>query len=163
VINDAEELVMSDGDEVLNQTAGEFASVLHDLLGRCPNAPRAPQIEPLVVEVLRFVWKTLDQRPSVPEIAQRVGLSHRSLSRLIKEHLGCTVVQAVRSARLECAKRRLVRCTGRSITEIALIAGYSSLNRMEEQFRDELGMTPREYRERHEDQHGNGQPQPNKP
>ncbi|MCO6187162.1 bifunctional transcriptional activator/DNA repair enzyme AdaA [Rhizobium sp. L1K21] len=65
---------------------------------------------------------------TVEELAARVGVGGRHLTRLFKKHLGATPGQVARTARVQRAKQ-LLSDTQLPITEIAVQAGFGSLRR----------------------------------
>jgi AraC family transcriptional regulator of adaptative response / DNA-3-methyladenine glycosylase II len=65
---------------------------------------------------------------TVDDLAARVGVGARHLTRLFARHLAASPVQVARTARVQRAKR-LLDDTDLPMTEIALRAGFGSLRR----------------------------------
>lgn len=82
---------------------------------------------------------------SVEELALKLSLSTRHLSRLFKEYLGAAPRDVLNTKRLHLAKRFLCE-TNSSITEIAFSVGFNSIRRFNESFKKLYQMPPREYR-----------------
>src|SRR4051794_39982535 len=82
---------------------------------------------------------------SVGVLAARLGIGERHLVRLFAKHLGATPTQVAKAARVQRAKR-LLDTTMRSIEEIALASGFSSLRRFNAVFLEVYGRPPSELR-----------------
>ncbi len=83
----------------------------------------------------------LDNGGTVTDLAGRLGMGPRQLSRLFHKHLGASPVQAAKTARLHRAKR-LLDDTELSMAEIAEKAGFGSLRRFNAVFRELYGRPP---------------------
>ena len=81
----------------------------------------------------------------VEDVASFVGLSRSQLFRIFKKQCGRSPQAVLGELRLSHAKR-LLSGTNLSLTETALSSGFSSAARLGEVFREELGVTPTEYR-----------------
>jgi AraC family transcriptional regulator, regulatory protein of adaptative response / DNA-3-methyladenine glycosylase II len=72
---------------------------------------------------------------SVDALAERLGVGERQLRRLFLQHLGASPIAVAQTRRVLFAKH-LIHETHMSMTEVALAAGFSSLRRFNEVFRD---------------------------
>lgn len=72
---------------------------------------------------------------SVEQLAMRVGVGARHLSRLFARHVGASPAQAARTARVQRAKR-LLDSTDLPMADIAAQAGFGSLRRFNTVFAD---------------------------
>ncbi|MDF5709471.1 MAG: AraC family transcriptional regulator [Nostoc sp. S4] len=90
--------------------------------------------------------KTLDNPPSLLNLAKEIGLNDFKLKRGFQEVFGTTVLGYVQSLRLEQAKQ-LLRGTNLTVAEIASQVGYESPSHFGYLFKRQFGMTPREYRQ----------------
>lgn len=81
----------------------------------------------------------------IEDVASFVGLSRSQLFRIFKAQCGRSPQAVLSELRLSHAKRLLSRTT-LSLTETALSSGFSSAARLGEVFRQELDVTPTEYR-----------------
>lgn len=97
----------------------------------------AAYIEEKYMEVL-----TLDK------LAVMAGMNKFRLCRAFKERFGQTFKSYLNSVRIKNAKE-LLKSPDLSISEIAYIAGYGSIVHFERIFKKRCGMSPKEYRRRH--------------
>jgi AraC family transcriptional regulator of adaptative response / DNA-3-methyladenine glycosylase II len=85
---------------------------------------------------------------SVEILAERLGLGERQLRRLFLQHLGASPVAAAQTRRVLFAKH-LIHETQMPMTEVALAAGFGSVRRFNEIFRDLFHRPPRTLRRKH--------------
>jgi AraC family transcriptional regulator, regulatory protein of adaptative response / DNA-3-methyladenine glycosylase II len=71
---------------------------------------------------------------SVEALAARLGLSGRHLRRLFQQHLGASPLAVAQTRRVLLAKQ-LIHDTSLTMTEVALAAGFGSVRRFNETFR----------------------------
>ena len=81
----------------------------------------------------------------VEDLAGRLGIGARQLSRLFARHLNATPVQVVKTARVQRAKR-LLDVTDLPMTELALQAGFRSLRRFNAVFAEVYKKSPTKIR-----------------
>jgi AraC family transcriptional regulator of adaptative response / DNA-3-methyladenine glycosylase II len=77
----------------------------------------------------------------VDALAERLGLGGRQLRRLFKQHLGASPVAVAQTRRVLLAKQ-LIQETSLPMTEVALAAGFGSIRRFNETFRQLYGRAP---------------------
>jgi AraC family transcriptional regulator of adaptative response / DNA-3-methyladenine glycosylase II len=83
----------------------------------------------------------------VDELAGRLGIGARHLSRLFRRHVGASPVQIAKTVRLQRAKR-LLDDTDLPISEIACRAGFKSLRRFNAAFADLYKQAPSDLHRR---------------
>src|SRR5262249_60355868 len=83
----------------------------------------------------------------VEDLADRLGIGTRHLSRLFQKHLGASPIQVAKTARVQRAKR-LLDDTDLSMAQIAMRAGFSSLRRVYGRCRRTHAATPAQIRKR---------------
>jgi AraC family transcriptional regulator of adaptative response / DNA-3-methyladenine glycosylase II len=71
----------------------------------------------------------------VDALAERLGLSGRQLRRLFQQHLGASPIAVAQTRRVLFAKQ-LIQETRMPMTDVALAAGFGSLRRFNETFRE---------------------------
>jgi AraC family transcriptional regulator, regulatory protein of adaptative response / DNA-3-methyladenine glycosylase II len=101
----------------------------------------------VVRRALRLIQDgTLDDG-SVEELATRVGVGARHLSRLFFMHVGVSPSAVALTRRLHLAKQLLDE-TSLSVTHVAMASGFRSVRRFNEAFRAAFKCSPRESRKR---------------
>ncbi len=98
-----------------------------------------------VERALRMIDEGALDRGGVEELAERLGIGSRHLSRLFDQHIDASPLQVAKSLRVQKAKR-LLNTTGLSIADIASQAGFPSARRMNAAFADLYGRSPSELR-----------------
>ena len=99
-----------------------------------------------VARALRLIGKgALDGDAGVGVLATRLGIGERHLVRLFSEYLGASPSQVAKTARVQRAKR-LLDTTTRSMSEVALAAGFGSLRRFNAVFLQVYGRSPTDLR-----------------
>src|SRR5882757_3339837 len=82
---------------------------------------------------------------SVEKLAERLGIGERQLRRLFLQHLGASPVSVAQTRRVLFAKQ-LIHETRLPMTEVGLAAGFGSLRRFNEIFRDLFHRPPNALR-----------------
>ena len=80
------------------------------------------------------------------ELAARLGITGRHLRRIFAEQFGASPIAYAQSQRLLDAKRLLTE-TDLPLGEVALAAGFGSLRRFNELFRQHYRLTPGDLRQ----------------
>jgi AraC family transcriptional regulator of adaptative response / DNA-3-methyladenine glycosylase II len=83
---------------------------------------------------LRLIHEGALDQSSVTALADRLGITSRHLGRLFQRHLGASPLAVAQTRRLQFAKK-LIDETRLSMTEVAMAAGYGSLRRFNDHFR----------------------------
>lgn len=98
-----------------------------------------------VIPIIHYIeanYKTCSRE----SVARLFHLNEKYLTALLKKHTGMTYKQLVQSQKLKYATK-LLKNSALSVTEIANEAGYENVNFFYKKFREEYGITPKEYRE----------------
>ena len=82
---------------------------------------------------------------NVEELAERLGVTSRHLRRLFNKHVGASPLSVAHTQRLHFAKR-LIDETTLPMQHIAAAAGYGSIRRFNDAFRNTYGRSPRALR-----------------
>jgi AraC family carnitine catabolism transcriptional activator len=102
-------------------------------------------VDPIVEHALSLMERNVEEPLSCAAIARRVGVSGRQLQRLFDRSLGVTPVRHYQGIRLSRA-HALLQQTGLSVTEIAVGAGFGSLEHFCRLYRKRFGCRPRDDR-----------------
>ncbi len=100
-----------------------------------------------VGRALKLIEEGVLDHAGVDELASRLGIGARHLSRLFQRHLGASPAQTAKTFRLHRAKR-LLDGTDLRITEIAYRAGFKSLRRFDAAFADLYNEPPSDFRKK---------------
>jgi AraC family transcriptional regulator of adaptative response / DNA-3-methyladenine glycosylase II len=119
-----------------------------------PSVPLFQGTGAIVQRALRLIFEGAADAESLPRLADRLGITDRHLRRLFTEHVGAAPVDVAASKRLHLA-RLLLSQTRLRVTEIAFAAGFQSIRRFNQAFRDRYGRAPRDFR-RNADVRGDG-------
>lgn len=84
---------------------------------------------------------------SATDLAERVGVTTRQLSRIMQQHYGCTFRQRLLEIRLYHAQQYLTT-TAHPIWQVAIACGFTGEGSFNTAFRKSLGCTPSQYRKR---------------
>lgn len=100
----------------------------------------------LVASVSQTIARSLSQGcPKLGEVASGLGMSDRTLQRYLRDR-NVTFKQLVDETRHQLSLNYL-KDPKMSLTEVALLLGYSELSAFNHAFRRWTGLTPREYRQ----------------
>ncbi|HEX7029471.1 MAG TPA: AlkA N-terminal domain-containing protein [Gammaproteobacteria bacterium] len=110
-----------------------------------PGTPAWQGTSTTVARGLRLIGEGALDHGSVEDLAERLGVTSRHLSRLFREHLGASPVTVAQTRRLQFAKR-LIDESALSFSDIALAAGFGSLRRFNHTVRETWGRAPGELR-----------------
>ena len=107
----------------------------------------SPRLRPDTIARLQYAKEILTRQfanpPSLPELAQQVGVSDRTLQRGFQSLFQTTVVGYLTQQRLEQAAR-LLRQGNDTIAEVATQVGYGHLGHFAAAFKRQFGITPRQ-------------------
>lgn len=99
----------------------------------------------IVRAAIRHLARTLNDPPTVEQLARAVGTHEKRLSRAFRDNLGQTVFEYLRHERLRIAQE-LLDSTSLSIASIAQEIGFSTPANFATAFRERFGLTPTEWR-----------------
>ncbi len=98
-----------------------------------------------VERALRLIDEGALVAGNVNDLADRLGIGARHLSRLFAKHVGASPLQTAQTLRIGRAKR-LLDTTTLTITEIAFQAGFGSVRRFNATFSNLYGCSPSSIR-----------------
>jgi AraC family transcriptional regulator, regulatory protein of adaptative response / DNA-3-methyladenine glycosylase II len=131
-------------------TAEEAAEAGYRPCLRCrpeaaPGSPAWTGTSAVVQRALRLIQDGVLDQASVGNLANRLGIGVRHLSRLFAQHVGASPATVAQTRRLHFAKRLLDE-THLPITDIAHASGFRSIRRFNDTFRATYQKSPRELR-----------------
>jgi transcriptional regulator GlxA family with amidase domain len=103
-----------------------------------------PDIRQRVLQVVAYIHAHFAESISRSELASLVGLSERHLDRSFQLEMGVTPITYLNRFRVRQA-RIMLESGDLAITEVALNVGFSNSGYFTRVFRDEVGVSPRNY------------------
>lgn len=98
-----------------------------------------------VDRVVRFLHQNKTSKVALEDVAAVANLSPRGFCRFFKTNVGKTFGQYLQELRVGEACRMLLE-TELPVTEVALESGFFNVSNFNRRFREQKGMTPREFR-----------------
>lgn len=102
-------------------------------------------LTPPVIDAIYYMEQHYQESPSLETVALLSGYSASHFSRLFHAQLGKSYSEYLTRIRIRHAQDLLLN-TKKSVTEIALETGYLHTGNLSEQFKQQTGMTPLQYR-----------------
>ncbi len=100
-----------------------------------------------VQKAINYIREHCQEEISLTTVAEYVRLNPTYFSRFFKEETGCSFVEYLKKLRIEKAKE-LLRTSNLKIYEICEALGYQSVQYFSTLFKNMVGVTPQEYREK---------------
>lgn len=101
----------------------------------------------LVKKAQEQIKKNFSKASTIEEIIIDVPSSRRNLARRFKQVTGITPIEYLQKTRIEAAKQ-LLEQSRHSISEVMFESGYNDLKTFRSLFKRNVGMTPKDYREK---------------
>ena len=102
-----------------------------------------------VFESIDYIYYHLNEKMTIPEIANNVSLSADMLSNMFKRQKGITIQDYINSKRIEAAKNMLAD-SDYSQSEISGYLAFSSESYFIRKFKEITGVTPAQYRRQYQ-------------
>ncbi|MCR4781193.1 MAG: AraC family transcriptional regulator [Lachnospiraceae bacterium] len=113
----------------------------------CPDTS-SDSIGKYIYKARDFIYYHLQERISISDIADHIGLSPNYLNNLFKKETGQTIKQYITSQRIEAAKNMLLY-SEYSESDIGEFLAFSSESHFISVFNRIVGMTPKQYQNRY--------------
>lgn len=129
-------------------------NLINNLIGRFANDAFLHMYEgnsEIIRNVLRYIEDHYKEDVTLNDVAGAVHINSSYLSSLFKNEMGIAFTYYLTELRIKKSLQLLVD-TNLSLTEIALSVGFNSQSYFIKVFKDNIGMTPREYRKKSNNQ-----------
>lgn len=120
-----------------------------------PDTPAWSGTSTTVRRGLRLIAGGALDEGTIEQLAERLGVTSRHLRRLFAKHLGASPLAVAHTQRLHFAKR-LIDQTSLPMSHVATAAGYGSVRRFNDAFRNSYGRSPRDLRRKNETSYAGG-------
>lgn len=143
------------GDDLIrlvrSACAGSFGSMSRNRPhGGIPTVvDRATILDARIQDVIRIIEREFGAPVSLEDLAARVGLGASRLRHLFRETVGVSLARLRRERRLDAAAGLLIRTHNR-VSEICYKVGFPNPVLFDKAFRRRFGLSPKEYRRRHQ-------------
>lgn len=101
-----------------------------------------------VVKCMEYIYEHLHEKLSVNEIAEALGLSMQYLSKLFHSETGLTLNRYITKKKIDAACRML-KYSDYEAVDIGNFLAFSSHSHFIQKFKQETGLTPKQYREKY--------------
>lgn len=111
-------------------------------------SPKKTSSKLSVYTIIRYVDDNFYDFPGVDEIAQALGYSQSYISHIFKEKMGMTLQDYICKKKIE-ASLDFLKYQKYTITQIAMMLNYASVQSFGKAFRKVMGCSPSEYQKKH--------------
>lgn len=126
----------------------QLIEIIINTMRRVYRADDEPEGSELVQYIIAQVEKNFMEKLSLAELARKCCYSLAYVSKRFKEETGTTFQHYLQSVRIR-ESCRLLANTSKKITEISGLVGYSDAKFFNRLFKEQMGMTPREFKKIH--------------
>jgi len=118
-----------------------------DFAGRMRTLKKNVAASKQVADAIDYIYVHIMDRITINELAGAVAVSPTHLSRIFKQETGVSVSEYIRQRKIDMAKN-LLRFSNHELADIAAMLSYSSQSHFIQQFHNQVGMTPKAYRDK---------------
>jgi AraC-like DNA-binding protein len=101
-----------------------------------------------LTKILKYLEKSLEERPSLKSLATKFNISERSMSRLFQANLHVSFLQYLKALRMIKSLEMLLK-SKKTVSEIASCVGYDTLGAFSNSFYSFTRLRPTALRKRH--------------
>ena len=121
-----------------------FEYVAYDM---CLSASNMNEDIQILMEIIEYLQKNLSDKEVLKSLYRDLGISEKTAYRFLKENIGMSAKELVTSMKIDKVKH-LLKYSSKSISYIIDECGFGSENSFYRIFKNEVGVTPNEYRVR---------------
>lgn len=123
-----------------------LSALVGELLIKLPLVPVEELDTEIVQKLLMYCEEHFREEINIRTAAETLHISESYVSKLFSAKLGCSLRKYINRLRLVEVKK-LLRSSDRSIIDIMLSCGFNNQSSFNRIFYEEIGITPREYRQ----------------
>jgi len=97
-------------------------------------------------DLMYYIYTHIDTQINLDELALSFGINKFYMHKIFKEIFGRNIYESIKSIRLQKASTLLLTNHHSTISDIALLCGYSSQTSFIRAFKERFSMTPRQWR-----------------
>lgn len=97
-------------------------------------------------DIMYYIYKHIDTSINLDELAEMFSINKFYMHKIFKEIFGRNIYESIKSIRLQKASTLLLTNHYSTISEIALLCGYSSQTSFIRAFKERFVMTPKKWR-----------------
>lgn len=97
-------------------------------------------------DIIYYIYKNIDTYINLDALSEALSVSKFHMHRIFKNEFGKNIYESIKSIRLQKAASLLLTNKHSTITQVAMICGYSSQTSFSKVFKDKFLMTPKEWR-----------------
>ncbi len=97
-------------------------------------------------DLMHYIYKHIDTDINLDELAETFSISKFHMHKIFKETFGRNIYESIKSIRLQKAATLLLTNRYSTISNIALMCGYSSQTSFTRVFKERFSMTPKQWR-----------------
>lgn len=95
--------------------------------------------------IYEYVFLNFHRSIRLEDVSSLVFMTPRAFCRYFKQRTGKTLFEIIKQVRIAYA-RKLLSSSAKTIPDIAFLSGYTTIVHFYKQFKEQNGMTPKEYR-----------------
>lgn len=128
--------------------------VIYDFTNRMNALKKRPAMSLPIVKTLDYIYEHLHEKILLDNLADHIKINKSYLCKLFKAETGMTVGNYIMKLKIEAAEKMLIY-SDYSPVEIGNYFSFSSHSHFIRAFKQETGLTPNKYREKHYRKHFN--------
>ena len=136
----------TEGQEGENLTKAYLSALVGELLLKLPLEPVSEMDVEIVQKLLVYCEEHYREDISIATVSAHLHISESYVTKIFSAKLGCSFRKYINRLRLTEVKK-LLRSTDCTIVDIMLACGFSNQSSFNRIFFEEIGVTPREYRQ----------------
>lgn len=133
----------SEAEQIANIAANEFTTLVKKL--KSQNINFTANTHESFIRAYNYITRNYSQRLSLEEISKESGASCSFLQKIFRRELKCSIHECINQVRIKNSIE-LLSNKDLSISDIALLVGFSNSSHFIKEFKKELHLTPSKYR-----------------